>query len=261
MKAKVMSLSGSAAKFLADGAKAWNLSKGTLIALMSVPFIVALAGVAAALLGKDVYKWFTGEDRFAETLQVLFYTLGLVLSLLVARHHWRTGRKWIGLAYLGASFALFFLIGEELSWGQRVFRWQTPEAFQQGNKQEETNLHNIYGVGDTFKWIQLLVGAYGAILPLAALRSSTLKRYREEASWLIPHYTLVPYFLMMFLWRIYRNLWEEPDRFYLVVADYNEVMELSLAIGIFLFMVFQIRRIRARQTAAVPTRTAAFDLN
>ncbi len=243
------SLSWSAKYLLADAAKAWNVSQRTILAMWAVPFIVALSAAATALISKDLYKWFTDEDRFAENMQVVFYSLALVLSLITTRRLWRGGDRWMTLAYLSATFGLFFLIGEELSWGQRIFGWQPPPWFGASNKQEETNIHNIYGVGATFKWIQLLVGAYGAILPFVVLRSTRLARYRETLSMLVPHYTLILYFLPLFIWRVFRNLMEVPEKYYFVVEQYNEVMELILAMGLFLFMLFQLRALRAKKAA------------
>lgn len=229
-------------KFITDAAKAWNLSPKWIIVICAIPFVIALTGVITALIGKDTYKWFTQEDGFAETMQVVFYTLSFVLSLIIARRQWQAGDKVIALLYSGLGLALFFLIGEELNWGQRILGWGTPESFAAINKQGETNLHNINGVGYAFKWIQLLVGAYGTILPLVVFRWTAPARFREMIPKLVPHYTLIPYFLLLFVWRIYRNLLEAPEKYYFAIAEYNEVMELTLAMGIFLFMVFQLRK-------------------
>ena len=54
----------------------------------------------------------------------------------------------------------------------------------------------------------------------------------------------------MFVWRAYRNLLEPPNRFYFVVSEYNEVVELILALGFFLFMVYQLRRLSKPPRAA-----------
>lgn len=231
-------------QILADGTKAWDLPAKMVTILGLFPIVVALMGAGSALLGKEAYVWFTGEDRFAESSQVLFYVLTFVLSLVVARRQQRAGEKIIALLYLGLCLAMFFMIGEELSWGQRIFGWGTANELAAINKQDETNLHNIYGVGSTFKWVQMLVGAYGAILPLVVLWWSPPVRLQKLASAVVPHYTLILYFLPLFLWRLYRNLLEPPKAFYFVVAEYNEVMELILSIGLFLFVVFQLRRIK-----------------
>ena len=63
---------------------------------------------------------------------------------------------------------------------------------------------------------------------------------------IVPHVSLVPYFAMLLIWRCYRNLFEAPKGFYFVVAEYNEVMELVLAIGFFLFMLHQLRRLKTQ---------------
>ena len=40
--------------------------------------------------------------------------------------------------------ALFiFITGEEISWGQRIFGWSTPDWMKESNVQEETTIHNI----------------------------------------------------------------------------------------------------------------------
>lgn len=228
-------------KLLVEGAKAWHLPPKTVVTICVIPFVVALIGIITALFGKEVYKWFTSEDGFAESMQVVFYGVALVLSLVFTQRQWRTGNKLFALLYLGLSFALVFLIGEELSWGQRIFGWQTSEPFAAINKQAETNLHNIYGVGDAFKWIQLLIGAYGTILPIIVLLWPAPPRLQEMSVRLVPHYTLIPYFLLLFVWRIYRNLFEAPQQYYFVIAEYNEVMEMILAMGFVLFLIFQLR--------------------
>lgn len=237
-------------KLLNDGARAWNLSPTKVAIICSLPFIIALIGGGTALISKDAYKWFTGEDRFAETMQVLFYSLAFLLSLVITYQQWRAGEKLIAFLYLGLSLAIFFLIGEELSWGQRIFGWETSETFASANKQDETNLHNIHGVGATFKWMQLLVGAYGTLLPLVVLRWSAPDRFQKMISMVIPHYTLIPYFLLLFVWRIYRNFFEAPTKYYFAIAEYNEVMELILSIGLFLFIVFQLRQFNPREKTA-----------
>jgi len=228
--------------FLRDGAQEWKISQQTLLLILSVPFIVLFAGAASALISKGLYKWFIGEDKFAETMQVVFYTTAFVLNFILVRRLWQTDQRVIASLYLITLAGLFFLIGEELSWGQRVFGWGTPESLKAVNKQGETNLHNIEGIGAAFKWIQLLVGAYGTFLPLLVLRNGIFERYKKTISYLVPPYTLVPYFLMLFLWRVYRNLFDAPKRYYFVISEFNEVLELILSVGVALFMIFQLRR-------------------
>lgn len=246
---------------LADAARAWNMPARGVVEVVIAPFMIALAGAATALGGKDLYKWFTGEDGFAETMQVIFYALALVFCVFVIVNLLRGNRRALAGLYMVVAFGLVFMLGEELSWGQRIVGWDTPDAMREINKQEETNLHNIYGVGSTFKWLQLVVGAYGTLLPLLVWRLRGLRRFRGFLDRVVPHYSLVPYFVMLFVWRIYRNVFDPPADFYFVVSEYNEVLELVLAMGFFMFMVFQLRSLqaetRARASAELTDRLQA----
>ena len=245
--------SGLSLKRLAAGvAREWNAADWIGMVILVAPFLIALSGVAAALLGKGFYKWYTEEDGCMEDLQVVFYGAALVLSLMILRRLWRAGEKGIAALYVLVSIGLFFLIGEEVSWGQRIFGWGTPEAFQTANKQDETNLHNIYGVGSKFKWIQMLVGAYGAFLPFLVLRAKSLAKFRDKLAMLAPPYSITLYFFFMFVWRAYRNAVPEPaHKYYFVITNYNEVIEFILAVGFFLFMLYQWRKLKAGEQGRV----------
>lgn len=75
----------------------------------------------------------------------------MYLSLLFL-YGFRVARKsldktWTSLikkvVYLGLALLFFFGAGEEISWGQRIFGFHTPEPLAQVNKQDEMNLHNL----------------------------------------------------------------------------------------------------------------------
>ena len=91
--------------------------------------------------------WFTilsGEDWIIEMVSslLLFFAAANFVILLLALRANRPGTPLylIGVAFLAA---VVFLIGmEEVSWFQRSFGIETPEAFG-GNKQNELNLHNF----------------------------------------------------------------------------------------------------------------------
>ena len=45
--------------------------------------------------------------------------------------------------YILLCLLFLFAFGEEISWGQRIFGWSTPEDYAKINQQGETNLHNL----------------------------------------------------------------------------------------------------------------------
>ncbi|HAY07545.1 MAG TPA: hypothetical protein PKV67_14015 [Hyphomonas sp.] len=64
-----------------------------------------------------------------------------IVAVLASRRmqpHQRLLKLWTMLLALGC----FYIAGEEHSWGQHFFNWQTPESWAAINVQNETNLHN-----------------------------------------------------------------------------------------------------------------------
>ena len=63
------------------------------------------------------------------------------------------------------TFLFFILFGlgcavvglEEMSWGQTLFNWSTPELFASQNRQHETNLHNLAGINEHLWSVTALV--------------------------------------------------------------------------------------------------------
>lgn len=239
--ARSESTNGLFQQLLAESAREWRLDPRFVLLIFLAPILLMCSGVAAALLGDEVYKWLTGEDRFAENLQVFFWLLAFGAGFLIMRRLWKAERYGLAFLYLGLNAGIFFIIGEELSWGQRIFGWVTPEAWRASNRQRETTIHNLNSLVSTFRWLYLIIGAYGAILPLILRRP--LARYRRKISMLVPHYTLVPYFFTTLAWRIYLNFWKLPEQHYYVLSRFSEVIELILAMAFFLFMSFQSRKI------------------
>ncbi len=91
-----------------------------------------------------------GEDHFFEWMTVVLLLLSaifLVLSVYPLRNVKQLKTVEIDsirLIILGISLFLILFAMEEISWGQRIFNWQTPEGIFKSNYQKETNLHNIF---------------------------------------------------------------------------------------------------------------------
>jgi hypothetical protein len=95
--------------------------------------------VLVALLPEDHYFELVGAFSFLVTSILFFYGLRVARKTL--------DKSWVSLIkqliYLGLALLFFFGAGEEISWGQRILGFQTPEPLSQVNRQEEFNLHNL----------------------------------------------------------------------------------------------------------------------
>ncbi|HEY0768742.1 MAG TPA: hypothetical protein VGD31_00225, partial [Sphingobacteriaceae bacterium] len=107
-------------------------------------FILLLIGVIASWT--NLY-WFNNvyviEDGFIEWLTVLPLLVIVVVAIrylvkLSSKRNWLFS---VTMAFL--AILCFFVAGEEISWGQRIFQVESSSFFKQNNAQAETNLHNL----------------------------------------------------------------------------------------------------------------------
>lgn len=93
--------------------------------------------------GEKAFMNFLREDGLIENLTALF----LLASACVAFYRLILASRSYGKIHMltwGIIALLFFFgAGEEISWGQRIFNFETTGFFRSNNLQQETNLHNL----------------------------------------------------------------------------------------------------------------------
>lgn len=84
------------------------------------------------------------EDGLLEwATAVLLLVCAILLLRTGTGPAWRRDRR-LGSGIVALAVVSVFLLMEEISWGQRIFGWSTPEEFAELNAQSETNLHNMF---------------------------------------------------------------------------------------------------------------------
>lgn len=120
-----------------------RLKRARDTALLTAP--VLLLAVLSAVHARHGLQldWLFGSETAdigpVEYGTALFFGVSAVLLTLAGLRVF----GWNGAVYLGAAIVCFFVAGEEISWGQWIFHWQTPEALAAVNLQHETNLPNL----------------------------------------------------------------------------------------------------------------------
>ena len=104
-------------------------------------FVLSLSIIISSYLiylvfNEDTIIKLGAEDGFFEYFTALLFLVTSILFIII----YFLRKKLIHLV-----FALVFFIGmgEEVSWGQRIFNYQSPEYFKENNIQREFNLHNL----------------------------------------------------------------------------------------------------------------------
>ena len=144
------------------------------------------------------YIWATYEDLYGEWAQTYFFLLAALFSGAVARY--RSQHRWF---FVVLAVACFYVVMEEISWGQRIFGFETPDLLKRHNLQHETNIHNMF-TGPVNTWTKrlleyLLAAAfvgYGLVYPLLMRWRSGTRPLVWVSHWLpAPPLYLWPFFV------------------------------------------------------------------
>ena len=140
--------------------------------------------------GNDLLAFTVPEDHYFEIVGAfaLFATSFLFLFgfKLARRFRDRIRRSLVKhLVYLGLALLFFVGAGEELSWGQRMLGFATPEAISQVNRQEEFNLHNLTvwetnPFLDADRLFDLFWFTFCVLIPAVALLSRPFRRWVDR---------------------------------------------------------------------------------
>jgi tetratricopeptide (TPR) repeat protein len=167
-------------------------------------FLVYILFVALAVLFMILalnyplgYIWITYEDLLGEWAQFYLFLFALLFSV---RHLLKTTRYRVFFGLL--SLACFYVIMEEISWGQRLFGWESSEFFKTRNLQGETNLHNMLTgpystmLKDTMEYaLAVLLVLYGLIYPFALKLKWSPAKWLDSKNIPAPPLYLWPFFL------------------------------------------------------------------
>ena len=94
------------------------------------------------LLAADpwTFRALTNEDSWVENLTAVWFLLAGLLLFVTA---WAERSFLRRCVYILGGMAMVFAAGEEISWGQRIFGFATPDFLMPWNVQREFNVHNI----------------------------------------------------------------------------------------------------------------------
>ena len=191
---------------------------GLAAAVIATYLVLAVQFPAAYIVG-------TMEDYFGEWLQFFLFCLTALLAarLALAKTGYRFFFALLALACLYAAM-------EEISWGQRIFDFGTPDFIRTHNIQNETNIHNFFtGPINTLtkRIIEYAVSAglllYGLAYPFALGRNWPPAAWLEGKGLAAPPLYLWPYFAAGAIL--------DPEFFHLNEAEVAEII-IPLGLGI-----------------------------
>lgn len=160
---------------------------------MAFVFALMIIGINAAFVNK---AWFLAlyveEDGPIEWLTEVPLFIIFIACIIYLFRYARKRNAWFFIVYLLLALFSFFVFGEEISWGQRIFNFRTSAYFQQHNSQGEENIHNLILDGEKINKIiftDALIGGvviYLIIFPWIYKSNEKFKVFIDKAALPLP---------------------------------------------------------------------------
>jgi len=173
---------------------------GSILLIMFV--IVGIVIMYYAVFDVEHYEFIMQEDYLVEYGSALFWLLAAVIILIQTLVLlFRKPNKY--QLIINLVLIIFFIIcaGEEISWGQRIFKFPTPEFFKLINVQDETTLHNIGSISifsNGFFLVSLLFFLY---IPFLVKKNSSVKNVLYFLQFPIPaRFATYVFIASLFVW-------------------------------------------------------------
>jgi hypothetical protein len=217
-----------------------------------IPLFFLLAMFVCSLYFPKQFLVLIHEDSYLENLQFFGYVISALLSLAAAlrlqknKHH-----KNLAYIFFFLGLGLFFIAGEEISWGQRLFGIATPEDIKEINVQGEITVHNLNIFQYSLPFVYMLAGIYG--LFSRYIVENFLKGLKKYIL-LTPPYIFGPlcllffvfYYLHMFGLYTFANVVDPLDTIF--PNNWNEVIETCIVMVLcgYLYYIFKVANNKTR---------------
>jgi hypothetical protein len=163
------------------------------------------------------------------------------------------------LVYLFFAILMFVCFGEEISWGQRLLGFETPETVSQFNAQDEFNIHNLWifhasnpnGSYKSFWALMLEMNrlfsifwlGYFVVFPVVMFCFKKLHGIVQKVR--LPVHSLWMGGLFLFSYLVFKIIYlhlygSVPGK---ILGSINELKESIYAMNYFIFAVFELLRI------------------
>jgi hypothetical protein len=212
------------------------------------PPLMVLIVLPAKYFAPDFYEdWINGEQGLIELATPIAAIVGAVFGGMLLKRL-APSRDWLLIGWAATvMLACIYFAGEEVSWGQQLFHWKTPEAIDKLNDQHETNLHNMSSWFDQKPraLLELWVVIGGILIPVRELQRGSSFTKGGLFYWFWPTMDCLPTAVLAELIRApqrYKHLagikalpleirWSEPQEYYFALFLALYLASLYIRIG------------------------------
>lgn len=235
--------------------------------LVIISAVIAITYIFPALMS-GFFLPYMQEDGLVENIGAIFFLSAsiLLVATYIKRLKTESGSKLKNLWVLALALLFFVACGEEISWGQRIFDFSTPESLMEKNRQHEFNLHNLeqfHGLDENGErktglagWVTMhrmfyvVLFGYIVIVPIIMLFNSMLSRLINNLGIpVIPIWISLLFLMAMFLVKVVQNVFakDNTDLYHGLV----EIMETNIAFVTMLIGLFFYRNRQGDRIASM----------
>lgn len=233
-------------------ARAWAPDRAQAWWWAWIPIALGIAVIVIGTAAPDFYRAYVLPEGygFLELTQFLLAAAAAVLcfqalGIGVVR---RSTLLWLALLFF--ALAALYIAGEEHSWGQHFFNWNTPSYWSEINRQQETNLHN------TSPWFNqrpkllfdIAMFGGGLLVPLIQLRTGPFRQ--PLLALLTPALTIAPAAALALAFKVVDDLGKSGLGVPLVIRP-SEAVETLQYLYMLYYVVVLRRRLAALDAAGV----------
>jgi hypothetical protein len=179
------------------------------------------------------YVRMVSEDQWAEYCTSLCFLFASIVAAYLAWHASPLRRKAV---FALIALLAFFIAGEEISWGQRLFDLSVPDPILERNQQNELTIHNLEAVRALKpQYVLAYLLVLWAGVSIASSRSSRVEGLLEKLALPVFPLSVIPLFLLFpAVYALHEPLgWVELIR-------KDEIAEWCLGIAVLVWSLDQI---------------------
>lgn len=219
---------------------------------LALPIAILAVVLVIHYVAPDFYRAYVLPEGygFLELTQFVLAALAAILCFQALGNKVVKGSRLLWIAVLFFALAAFYIAGEEHSWGQHFFNWNTPSYWSEINRQQETNLHN------TSAWFNqrpkllfdnaMFIG--GLVVPLIQLWTGPFRR--PLLALLTPSLAIALPAAIALAFKIVDDLGKDVLGTSLFIRP-SEVVETFQYLYMFMYVVVLRRRLAALDAAGV----------
>jgi len=243
-------------KFISEDIEKFRFNKIIYIFIFIFPVLILLNSYYWMIINytKKYIDMIMREHQPVEIISVIVILASIIIGikfiLLMYRRNIESYKIiFISLLVLG----LIFVGLEEVSWGQWLFYFKSPEYFKETNLQRETNIHNLEYLHMIFEYLSVFIGV-GGLLSIFLNNTKTFK-YISSPFVLFLSFLVITIFSGLNVYNFYPpneplpfqvmvRLYMLPGGFWFFLKFNMEIIELLIGLCAFIFLYSNYRRLK-----------------